>query len=346
MTITTQIYDTDTLLRVMRETAPVRNYWLDLCFPEEVLFDTEYIDFEKVSNVRKIAPLVTPLSKGVPIYSEESEVIRITPAYVKAKDPVTPGRMIRRRPGGIVTREDQTPIARWRASVGDIAATHRQAIERRWEVLAARAIIDGSVTLVDDNYPERIVNFQRDSGNTKTLTSTAKWSSSESDPIGDINSWRRQMRLAKFGGGSNRITMGADAYDSFIAHSAVRAQLDTTKRGTSADVNTGIKEGLDAEYMGTLGAGLEVWVYQDYYVDPKSGSQVKILDKDTVVLTGDVRGVRAFGAILDTSAQLRAMSIHSKMWNEEDPSVTFIMSQSAPLMVPVNVNATLKVKVQ
>jgi hypothetical protein len=33
------------------------------------------------------------------------------------------------------------------------------------------------------------------------------------------------------------------------------------------------------------------------------------------------------------------------MWQQEDPSATFVMSQSAPMTIPVNPNQTLKATV-
>ena len=59
----------------------------------------------------------------------------------------------------------------------------------------------------------------------------------------------------------------------------------------------------------------------------------------------DIGGVRGFGAIRDKRAGLQALEVFSKMWEEEDPSVEYLMSQSAPLMVPRNPNATFKIKV-
>lgn len=51
--------------------------------------------------------------------------------------------------------------------------------------------------------------------------------------------------------------------------------------------------------------------------------------------------MKAFGAILDTDS-LEPADIYPKMWDNKDPSARFIMSQSAPLMIPVNPNATVK----
>jgi hypothetical protein len=64
------------------------------------------------------------------------------------------------------------------------------------------------------------------------------------------------------------------------------------------------------------------------------------------VLTGpSVRGVRCFGAIQDFDANLQALAMFPKMWRSDDPSATFIMTQSAPLMVPVNPNNTFRARV-
>ncbi|MGD9545035.1 MAG: major capsid protein, partial [Methylocystis sp.] len=42
------------------------------------------------------------------------------------------------------------------------------------------------------------------------------------------------------------------------------------------------------------------------------------------------QGIRTYGAILDRKV-LQALSRFPKVWDEEDPSVTYTMTQSAPL---------------
>jgi hypothetical protein len=70
------------------------------------------------------------------------------------------------------------------------------------------------------------------------------------------------------------------------------------------------------------------------------------MDSRDIVLTGpNVNGVQCFGAILDHKAQFQALPIFPKMWDENDPPATYIMNQSAPLMVPVNPDATLRARV-
>jgi Phage major capsid protein E len=67
--------------------------------------------------------------------------------------------------------------------------------------------------------------------------------------------------------------------------------------------------------------------------------------RDVVVASRAVDGIKAYGAILDNAAGLEVADIFTKMWDQEDPSARFIMSQSAPLTIPVNPNCTLKARV-
>ncbi len=91
--------------------------------------------------------------------------------------------------------------------------------------------------------------------------------------------------------------------------------------------------------QGANGQGrLEVYTYNEQYEDENDVTQ-SIMNTYSVVGTGNnLRGVRCYGAIRDKRAGLQALPLFPKMWDQEDPSATFVMTQSAPLMVPVNIN--------
>lgn len=346
-----QIYDSATLLGVYWADdymQPPENYWLSNFFTTEVQFDTEEIDFSKISDVRKLAPLVVPTAQGVPIYSAAERLASVAPAYIKAKDPVTATRMIRRAAGLGELGRGRTrlsPAARYGAIVADILRQHRYAVERRWEWMASKAVIDGKVTLKDDRYPERVVDFMRDPNHTIALTGGAQWGQSGVSILGSIQAMRQMVRKAKFGGVTNRLTVGADVWEVMVKDPEIREFLNVQfKSGTNINLKLGMREGLEVEYVGNIET-LEVYVYSDYYETP-DGTAVPYMSSKDVVLTGpSIRGVRAFGAIQDKKANWQALPVFSKMWDEEDPSATMILTQSAPLMVPVNPNASLRASV-
>lgn len=345
MSIQIQMYDTSTLLGLYREMEPPSAYFRDLTSNSVVTFEDEYIDFEKVSENRKLAPLVVPTVQGRPVYSEASSVTRVKPAYVKPKDPVSPGRTIKKRPGENMFMDGQmSPLARYNAIIGDIMRVHRESIDRREEWMCARAVIDGKLTLEGPDYPTRVVDYGRNADQTVVLSGSF-WSDSAHDILGDIQTWIDRVRRAKFGGPVSRLTVGSEVAGPLLRNESVRAQLDLNTRGTNADLNTGLRDGGYVEYVGKLGPNLELWINSDFYETPE-GEAVPFLDPKDVVLTGpNVNTVRAFGAILDDKAGFRAMPVFPKMWANDDPAVTYVMSQSAPLPVVVNPNNTLKATV-
>jgi hypothetical protein len=349
MAIENTIYSTATLLGTMRELEAPSNYWLDLCFPRVFTSTDEYIDFTKLDQKRRLAPLVVPTAQGKPIYSAAEKVYRVKPAYLKPKDPVTATRMIKKHAGmgELLNPRPQTPQARYNAIVADILAVHRDAIERRWEWMASQAVIYGKITLEDDAYPEVVVDFERAGAHDVTLGVGVRWGDAGVSILGNIESWRSTIRLASFGGGTNRITVGASVWEVMRADDEIREFLKTDLRTSNngMDLNVSMREGLEVERVGRLSGTLDVYVYSDYYQD-STGTTIPFMDPRDVVLTGpNVAGVRCFGAIQDTKANFQALPIFPKMWDQEDPSATFILSQSAPLMVPINPNNTFRARV-
>lgn len=340
------LWDTHTLLGVFRETDEVPSYWLDLLFGAEFTSTDEYIDFERIPNVgRKLAPFVAPLAQGRAIYSEGSRVARFKPAYIKPSDPITPNRALSRRPGTLLAPDSMGPMQRYNAIKADIIAYHRVAIERRWEWLAAKAIIDGKVKITGKDYPETEVDFGRAANQTIGLATAEKWGAEGVSILDDIQSWMDLMHRAEFGGAPNRLTIGTDVWGVMRKDAEIKDQMDTRYRGNDVEIRTGLISTGEARFVGTLGAALDVYVYNDYYTE--GGVVTPFMSPKDVVLTGpNVQGVRCFGAIQDVHAQFQALSVFPRNYIVDgDVAIEQIVTQSAPLMVPVNPNATLKATV-
>lgn len=346
-----QIYDTATLYGVIRDDdmmQPPSNYWLQF-YTQQINFTDEYVDFTKIASNRKLAPLVVPTAQGVPIYSAAERMLRVKPAYIKAKDPVTASRMIKRAAGfgELASATPMSPQARYDAIVADIVRQHRYAIERRWEWMAAQATIYGEVVLEDERYPRTVVDFDRAAGHSVTLTGAARWGQTGVSILGNIETWRTTARRTKFGGPLNRLTVGTNVWETMRQDDELRELLtvDFRPSNNGAQLNLGLREGLDVEFVGRLSGTLDVYVYSDYYED-EDGDAVAFLDPDDVVLTGPgLRGVRCFGAIQDIGAAFQSVDIFPSMWPEKDPSATIIMNQSSPLMVPINPNCSFRATV-
>ncbi len=336
--------DTHTLMGLMRHTEEPSNFWLNRYFGNTMAFDTEFIDFEKISKGRKLAPFVSPMAKGKILADQGSEMIRFKPGYVKPKHALDPTKVIKRRAGEAIGGSS-SPGARHDALMMEYMQDHRDIIARRWEWMAAKAVMDGAVVVSSEDYPDRTVDFGRDAGNTVVKTSGNYWGESGINIYNDISTWVNTIRRAKFSGPVTDLIVPPAVFEVMVTDDAVKEQLNKDYRGSEDVLNRSVLDGSLIQHVGRIGGFLNVFVYQDWYEDD-DGNVVEFMSDNEIVLTGpNVQGVRAFGAIMDSKANYQATDIFSKMFEEEDPSATFLLSQSAPLMVPVNTNNTFKAKV-
>ena len=333
--------------------------WLDMFFPNTFVSTQEEIAFSKLDSTRKIAPFMLPNEPGKPIYRRDGERIEsFKPAYTKPKDAIRPQEMIALTPGELVRREAlMSPAARYNREVNRIVLYHRNSIQRLWDYMAAQAILNGAITV---NYGQGVavtIDFGRDAGHVVTLGGGARWGDSGVNIFNGIQGWIDTVANAEFGGSVTDIILGSAAAVPFMADASATAgslkdRLDTNYRGSEdVAINRGIirTDPLNPfTWLGRLSNGLDVWRYSGpaSKFQNSDGSFTDIMDpRDIVVASRAVDGIRAFGAILDQAAGLEVADIFTKMWDQEDPSARFIMSQSAPLTIPVNPNCTLRARV-
>ena len=344
------IYDTSTLLEVSRFTRTLTPFWLSF-FPRQINFETEDIFFDQVDrDYRRLAPLVAPNVQGRLGKVQGYASLSFKPAYVKPKHAVDVGMVLERQAGEALGTGSLSLMPRRDAVIAEILRQHDTMLTNRNEWLAARALIDASVTLTGEDYPTTTVNFQRHASLTYTLAAGARWSQGTATPLADILAARVNANN-RSGARVKKLVFGGTAWSYFSAHANVGlfgtgGLLDRSLGGVSADVQK-IYDGYEGqEYMGRLsgsqgGGALELWVDTSKYVDD-AGNEQFFLEQKTVVGVSEVEGVRCFGAIKDLGA-LRAMERFPKMWVEEDPSAEYVLTQSAPLMVPKKPNASFKI---
>jgi hypothetical protein len=230
--------------------------------------------------------------------------------------------------------------------IAEILRLHDTMLTNRNEWLAARALVDASVTLSSDDYPTTTVNFQRHSSLTYTLTGGARWNQVTGDPLANIKEARINANN-RSGAVIRRVVFGGNAWELFTARVNIKDIMDRNYGGYNANIQRAADGFENQEYMGTFGGvfgggQIDLWVDRSKFVD-EAGSEQFFLQQDTVVGFSDVEGVRCFGAIKDFRAGLRALERFPKMWEQEDPSVEYLMTQSAPLMVPKRPNASFKI---
>lgn len=339
------IYTTASMLEALRSLRVVPQFLLTMFFPGFALSDDEEIKFDvEIDNVQ-VAPFVAPTSAGRIMRDKGLRTDTFKPAYVKPLHDIKPNEPLVRTMG--------EPIG------GSLSAGERELviltnkldlqskmIRRRSEVMAAEALVNGTVTVAGEDYPTTVVDFGRSADLTVTLTGAARWGESGVSAWDSLEDFIDEVSTA-CGAAVNIVVMTTDAWRLLKADEKFDKALDRTL-GQSSIVDLGFKPGTPGSpsYRGKVG-DVEFYTYNDTYED-SDGSTKSLLPNYTVLVgaTAAVAGVRHYGAILDPKAGYQALEIYPKSWIEENPPRRMLMSQSAPMVVPRRPNATGRMTVR
>lgn len=341
------IYSTQVLNRVIDETPLNPAYLLNMFFPAIDTSDSESIMFDVVKGRRRIAPFVAPQVQGKVITEDGFETNSFAPAYIKDKRVFDPNKQFKRRAGEKLGGS-LTPKQRLMASVSFALKDQLDMWTRRLEVMAAEVLFTGKALITGEDYPTKVVDFGRDPAHSVVLLGGDKWDQAGVNPLADIEKWAEQVAF-KTGVKVTDVTMTPDVWRVIRSNENLLKLIDTQKR--ARDENSAFLGpmvlGAEAVRLVGIYGDLRLWVYSDFYIDPLTGLERPMLEAGSVLLASPsgVEGVRHFGAIRDLKAGIQPREYFAKSWEQEDPSVRFILGQSAPLLVPYNVNTTFGAKV-
>lgn len=354
------IYSPVVLLGNLRAASVLPMFWRNLVFSGAPVFsDDREIEFSKFVELRVVAPFVSPESDGISIYNNRETVQKVRTAYIKLIDAVRAHEFTGRLEvgaGELGHQQPLTPTQRWQYRTAEIARQHQNAIEATLEIMCFQAVSSGIVTVRDaETNVATNVNFGRHPSHTITLAGGALWSAAGSKPLDDISNWKSLARRPKdltaqgqFGMAPTYWIMGSTAAQAFRTNPSVKAELDKNfERTSQTRINTGVLDGADIELIGILNDGSQVWLYNEYTQNRTTGAVEAILDpRDVIgVNPAGVNGVVAYGAIANFKANLASLAIFPNMFMNQSGSEVYLTHESAPMVIPVNPNATLRARV-
>ena len=333
------IYSTAVLTNVVAYLPQAQSFLLDRFFTNEQRSLTETISFDVEAGARRMAPFVSPLVQGKIVASKGYSTKTFQPAYVKDKRPFDPNKALKRtigeQIGGVLT-----PMERTQINLRTELADQIDMITRRLEWMAASALVSGKVTVVGDEYPAVVVDFGRKASHTIVKASGSKWSDTNVNPLNDLQDWALSLVLKDSGAMSRDVVMTVDVWNVFRENQFIKSRWNSLN-ANRADISMNAAIETGGVFMGGID-GFNIYVYADWFVDPVDNVEKPMIPAGTVILAGaQVEGVRAFGAVRDEEAGFQPMPFFPKSWVEKDPSVRYLLTQSAPLVYPQRPDATL-----
>jgi hypothetical protein len=194
------------------------------------------------------------------------------------------------------------------------------------------------VTVVGDGYPSVVVDFGRDAAlSPAALAGGALWSAGTAFPLKDLRDWALLV-LNKEGVWPVDVCMAVNTFDAFINNVNVSAKWNSVNEKMQGTLVAGQELVEGGVYMGSI-EGFNIFVYAGWYIDDADAEQQILPNSWLFMASPALEGVQAYGAIKDHDS-LAAVPYFPKSWTQPDPSVRFLMLQSAPLVVPTRPNAT------
>ena len=341
------IFDTNVLIQVVPNLMTSQNWLLDKFFPNIVESDTEEVSIDVDVGLRRLAPFVSPLVEGKLVESRKFQTNSFKPAYIKDKRAPDLRKPIRRQIGERIGGQ-YSAAEREMLNLQFELTDQIDMINRRLEWMAASALQTGTVTVTGEGYETQVVDFGRSSDLTIALSGADKWpetmeaGKTNIKPTDDIEDWAQRM-LKESGAVATDIVFTTKSWKAFRLDTSVKDSAITfpalSPFGNQINPGTQIKTG--AVYKGRWG-NYDLWVYNDWFIDPLDGKEKPMIADGSVIMSGaDLMGTRAFGAIIDPAFNYGPMAYAPKSWLQHDPAQRFIMVQSAPLVIPSRVNASL-----
>lgn len=324
--------DTKTLVGMRRQLPKFDAFFLNTFFTSQINFESEEIAFDKVKEDVVLAPFVHPMVAGKANRKKGGVTSTFKPAYVKPTDNLTSKQTLKRLPGEDFDGEISVAQRRGLAKATTLSDQERS-ITYREEWMAVQAVVNGSVVVEGEDYDSQLVDFGRTAANNITLVGAAKWDTVDVDtydPTSDIEDW-----AALCSGVAGMLIFDQAGWTKFASFKAVK---DAIKRDSGSKSSLELTPQLEkvVQYKGNFGDYICV-VYKGKFKKDNDSAEEYFMPTGHLVIapmTGD--GVRCYGAIQDAEANdmgVVAASRYPKNWYTKDPSVEWLQTQSAPLMV-------------
>ena len=350
MANTVSIYEPRTMGRVIERMPQTNTFFRSTFFKNEETFPTKSVDVDFKKGNRKVAPYVHRKIGGKTVPNSGYQTKSYTPPLL-APNKITTIDDILTRQAGENPYSGKTPAERAVLKMSQDFSELNEMIVRREELMCAQAIFTGKIHVIGDGVDEEIdFGFE----NTEEITTAAKkWGHADSDPIGDLKRWHKEVQKKGFVN-CDICVMSDDVATAFINNAKVQKVLDVKGYELAVIKPRQLPNGVT--YVGTIHSlGLDIYTYNEWYLDdwtdPKTPEQKPLVPEKTLALLSTQANYSMnYGAI--TLLDEKSGNFHTSegkavpdTWIERNPSRRFLQLNSSPLPIPHEVDSWYVAKV-
>lgn len=333
------MYSTRSMLAALEEMDKPKTFLRDTSFKNVKYFETENVDIDIVMGKRRVAVYVSPSAQAHVSDRAGYTTNTYKAPYIKEMRIIKPIDALQRNAGENIYAA-MSPEARARKILADDLVDMNDMITRAEEIQASQALFSGAVTVNNGD----TINFGVKATHMLTLASTAKWddgSFSLTKLLAQLRAWQTVIRQDS-GLSADLVILGKDAATKFLGY-VEAATTNPQPLGLIMDRGRIAPLPVDAKGVSIIGylteIGCTICTYDELYWDG-SADQPVIPAKKVCMLSTQARMDRLYGVIQHMDG-LYAVDRFATSWVSNNPSVRNVEMDSAPLLVPHQINGFL-----
>lgn len=328
------LFDTRTMLPMLSEEKSANSFLKNRFFSDERRFETKKVDIDIYVGKRRIAPFVHPKIGGKTVERDGYRTDSFEPPEVSPDMVTTAEDMLKRAPGETIYGAG-SPDERAAAQIGRDLAELDDMITRREEAMCSEALFQGQVTVKGEGYDSVIAYWPTNPAEQPYLALGAgdRWNESTSDIQKNLRDAELEI-LQKSGVQAQDVILGRDALDAFLNNATLAKNLDNRRIDTGQIDPQRLENGV--RYWGYLkDSGLDIWSYDDWYIDPETGLEVPMVPtKSALIGSPRARTTMAYGCVVDVEKGSFALPRVPVSWTQrKNPAGRIVQLKGKPLPI-------------
>lgn len=346
---------TETLIQggLVRKMEAPKSFYRPL-FRNNFLSKSDVIIFDDVfEDLRGVAKFVAPNVVSKVNQTKNFDVKSFRPAYAKEKDSIDAwDERLQHRIAGEQLFGSMTPAQRALAIRAKQIQMHRTKMENLYELMAFNAFSRGELTISGDDYPTTTVSYFRDPALTMSSLGAQNWTAAGVNPLTVLGKMSDLVYEKSHTSEVDTLIMGRGAWAAFYAYFSAKERshlLDRDFRGSDLTMNllhVGEVRGVSmvARFTALNGATIEVYVDNRSYLGADGLPKRYVADGEVIGFDSrEFSGAMAFGAIKDAKAGWVATEMFHSEFSVNEPSTTYLLTQSAPLPITLTPNSVFRI---
>ena len=324
------LYTPVTIKKIRQNAEVKRDFLTSLFFGKSSKSTTPTIILEYTKAGEVVAPFLTPMEAGRPVYSRTKKSNVIDAPSIGPEYSLTEKDLFERPAGASI--EDFNPAIETGKRIGEILGAQESYIKKRIELMVSQFLTTGIVKSGDKEV-EYEVNYEL--GNKVTLTSGKKWSDTGVDPLSSLDNIIQKAE--ENGLKTENIVLGLKAADLLL-------NSESYKKAISQDLQSEFVKKAVRLYPGIIWLGtykkfgVELFSYSRKVTDT-DGKSIQLMPTN-MVIGGPSAGEIIYAPIVFMGMGNGFVHITERYSNLDttNPKVAKITTESRPVLQPCDVD--------